>query len=161
MSLEIIPGYDRLEEIRELFSEYTDMLLELDPVFGAYLALQRYDEELQHPELKYALPYGRLLIARFDGALAGCIALRRLDERRCEMKRLYVRDSFRGRGIARALVSTLLSEASAQGYSLMLLDTLPALSSALSLYGSMGFVPVDKYNDSPLDYTIYLGRELK
>ena len=161
MTIEIIQGYNKLEEIRELFSEYTDSLLELDPVFWAYLALQKYDEELLHPELKYALPEGRMMVACFDGALAGCIALRALDNERCEMKRLYVRDSFRGHGIARALVSTLLSEAAAQGYSLMLLDTLPVLSSALSLYSSMGFVPVEKYNNSPLDYTIYLGRSLK
>lgn len=161
MQLEIISGYDRLDDIRELFSEYTDMLLELDPVFGAYLALQKYDEELLHPELKYAPPEARLLLACFDGTLAGCIALRRLDDERCEMKRLYVRERFRGHGIARALVSALLSEAAAQGYSLMLLDTLPALSSALSLYTSMGFLTVEKYNDSPLDYTIYLGRSVK
>ena len=160
MSLEIIPGYEQIDAVRELFNEYTRMLVETDPVFGGYLALQKYDEELLHPELKYALPEGRLYIALEDGHCAGCIALRGLDRRRCEMKRLYIRPQYRGRGIARALVSLLLEQAAQEGYELMLLDTLPALWEAIGLYRSMGFHDADRYNDSPLDYTVYLGKEL-
>ena len=160
MPMEIIPGYGRTDELRELFVEYTDMLVELDPVFKEYLALQKYDDELEHIEKKYARPEGRLYMALFDGAVAGCIALRCIDRRRCEMKRLYVRPQFRGKGIARALVSRLIDEAAGEGYELMLLDSLPVLAAAIELYRSMGFKLVERYNDSPLDYTVFMGREL-
>lgn len=160
MALEILPGYGYLEDIRELFTEYTDMLVRRDPVFKGYLELQKYDDELLHPELKYAQPQGRLFIARLDGESVGCIALRGVDSRRCEMKRLYIRPEHRHRGVARALVARLVEEAGDAGYSQMLLDTLPVLSEAIALYLSMGFTYVERYNDSPLDYTVYMGKDL-
>lgn len=161
MLTEIVPGYGHIERVKELFSEYTRMLVELDPVFRDYLELQKYDDELLHPEKKYAEPRGRLLVALCDGSYAGCIALRELDDRRCEMKRLYVRPEFRGRGIARELIARLIDEAKGEGYELMLLDTLPVLSAATELYRSLGFFFTDRYNDSPLDYTIFMGYALK
>ncbi len=161
MALEIVLGFGYTAEVKKLFSEYTDMLVRLDPVFKAYLELQKYDDELMHPELKYALPKGRLYVALDGDSFAGCIAMRPLDDCRCEMKRLYVRPEYRGRGIARALVSRLIDEAAAEGYSLMLLDTLPVLSAATALYSSMGFYVTERYNDSPLDYTIFMGYTLK
>lgn len=160
MSFEIIDGYERIDEIRRLFTEYTDMLVETDPVFKAYLSLQKYDDELLHPEQKYAKPGGRLYMALEDGRPVGCIALRQIDRTRCEMKRLYVRPEYRGKGYARALVQRLIDEAAAEGYALMLLDTLPVLSAAITLYESIGFYMTERYNDSPLDYTVYMGRDL-
>ena len=161
MTVEIVPGFGCIDEVKKLFSEYTDMLVALDPVFKAYLELQKYDDELLHLDKKYGPPKGRLLAALCDGYTAGCIALRPLDDRRCELKRLYVRPEFRGRGVARALLSRLIAEAAGEGYELMLLDTLPVLSAATALYESMGFYPAEKYNDSPLDYTVYMGCSLK
>lgn len=96
MNLTITPAYDVPQEIGELFAEYTGMLLENAPDFRQYLELQNYDDELLHLEAKYGLLDGRLYLARWDGAAAGCIGLRRLDSMRCEMKRLYVRPAFRG-----------------------------------------------------------------
>ena len=97
MELKIIPAYDFPKEIGILFSEYTEMLIAGDPSFQEYLAIQNYDEELEHLDIKYGLPGGRLYIAFYDGKLAGCIGLRKIDERNCEMKRLYVRPAFRGK----------------------------------------------------------------
>ena len=87
--IEIVPAYDRLDDIRVLLSEYTDMLLSMNYEFRIYLELQKYDDESLDPSMKYAMPDGRLYLAMYDGRTAGCIALHRLDETSCEMKRLY------------------------------------------------------------------------
>ena len=96
MRLELLPGYDRPAEILSLFTEYTRMLVSHDPSFQIYLDIQHYEDEIRDLEAKYGRPEGRLYLALWDGEAAGCIALRKLDEERCEMKRLYVRPAFRG-----------------------------------------------------------------
>lgn len=160
MGLEIAYAYEEPEEIRALFQEYTALLLEKEPAFRQYLDLQHYDRETAHPEDKYGLPEGRLYLARWDGAAAGCGALRKLDGGCCELKRLYVRPAFRGHRIGEALLERLIVDACAIGYRHMLLDTLPALDSALRLYRRFGFHDIPRYNDSPLASTIYLGLDL-
>lgn len=160
MSLELAYAYEEPEEIRALFQEYTALLLEKEPAFQQYLDLQHYDRETARPEDKYGLPEGRLYLARWDGAAAGCGALRKLDGGRCELKRLYVRPAFRGHRIGEALLERLIGDARAIGYRHMLLDTLPALDSALRLYRRFGFHEIPRYNDSPLASTIYLGLDL-
>lgn len=160
MGLEITYAYEEPEEIRSLFREYTELLLAKEPAFRQYLDLQHYDEETAHPERKYGLPEGRLYLARWDGAAAGCGALRRLDDTRCELKRLYVRPAFRGRRIGEALLRRLLEDARSTGCRSVLLDTLPSLDRALRLYRRFGFRDTPRYNDSPLDSTVYLRLEL-
>ncbi len=160
MSLELTNACREPEEVRPLFREYTDMILENVPSFRAYLDLQHYDDELACLERKYGPPEGRLYLARWDGEAAGCAGLRKLDENRCELKRLYVRPAFRGRQIGEALLRRLIEDARAIGYRQMLLDTLPFMGSALGLYRRFGFHPISRYNDSPLDSTIYLGLDL-
>ena len=76
------------------------MLVDTDPSFQIYLDIQHYDEEKEDPTVKYALPDGRLHLALWDGEVAGCIALRKLSDDKAELKRLYVRPSFRGHHIA-------------------------------------------------------------
>ena len=85
----IEPAYNALSDVRALFEAYTAMLVTHDPAFQIYLDIQHYADELRAPAAKYAPPDGRLYLARVDGRAAGCIALRRLDGERCEMKRLY------------------------------------------------------------------------
>ena len=156
MSIEIVSAYDHLTEIRELFREYTDMLVAEDPSFQEYLNIQHYDSELDHPADKYGLPWGRLLLALYSGAPAGCIALRRIDAQSCEMKRLYVRPEFRGKGIGSLLVQRIISDARAIGYRRMLLDTLPFLERAIQMYRDAGFREIPIYNDSPMSSAIYM-----
>lgn len=160
METKLLLAYDRPAEIGALFSEYTRMLVTQDPTFAAYLNLQNYDEELRHLEGKYGLPDGRLYLALQDGAPAGCIALRKLDAERCELKRLYVRPAFRGRGLARLLTEQIIRDARAIGYRRILLDTLPFLENAIHLYRSLGFTDAPRYNDSPLDTTLFLQLDL-
>ena len=90
MSVELVPAFPYPEEVAVLFGEYTDMLVEGDPAFKAYLDLQNYDDELLHLEHKYGPPGGRLYLARENGAAIGCIGLRRIDDENCELNRLYV-----------------------------------------------------------------------
>ncbi|MFR6425050.1 MAG: GNAT family N-acetyltransferase [Oscillospiraceae bacterium] len=89
-------AYDTPETIRELFTEYTRMLVENEPAFQTYLDLQDYAAELADLTKKYGLPHGRLYIAWCDDRPVGCIGLRRLDDETCELKRLYVRPAYRG-----------------------------------------------------------------
>ena len=111
----------------------------IDPAFSLYLDIQHYDDEALDPAAKYSLPKGRLYLALHDGKTAGCIALRPLSDDRCELKRLYVRPQFRGKGIARMLCERILEEAEKTGYREIYLDTLPELSDAIRLYEKLGF----------------------
>ena len=157
----LIPAYDHKEEIRELFGMYTDMLVQGDPKFRKFLEIQRYDDELENPEEKYGMPGGRLYLAYMDGEIAGCIALRKIDDKLCELKRLYVKQEFRGRHIAKQLVKVIIDDAEKIGYDKLLLDTLPFLTTALKMYKELGFYETERYNDSPLDTSIYLALDLK
>ncbi len=153
----IISAYDRIEDIRSLFSEYTDMLVSINPEFHLYLEIQHYDDEKENPSLKYALPDGRLYLDISDDGIArGCIALRKLSDGKGEVKRLYVRPEYRGNGIATALVERIIEDARDIGYKELYLDTLPELESAVKLYKSFGFEETGQYNDSPVDKTIFM-----
>lgn len=154
--VEIVDGLEHRSKVISLFDEYTRMLVSLDPSFRLYLDIQHYEDEIRDLEGKYAPPYGRLYLLLVDGKAAGCIALRRLDEWRCELKRLYVRPQYRGRWYSRLLLDRIVSDARAIGYTLMLLDSLPELGSALSLYHSYGFVETGCYNDSPVENTVFM-----
>lgn len=98
--------------------------------------------------------------AYYEGELAGCIGLRKIDETNCEMKRLYVRPQFRGKHIGEYLVRRIIEEAKIIGYSYMLLDTLPFLQSAIHMYKKYGFYEISGYNDSPMDTSIYMKLDL-
>jgi ribosomal protein S18 acetylase RimI-like enzyme len=160
MKIEIKSGFGDEDNIIALFGEYTAMLEETRSDVRAYLELQNYEHERLHLHEKYGAPAGRLLIAYSDGAVAGCIALRKLSETECEMKRLYVRPSFQRQGVATALVWRLLTEAREIGYRFMLLDTLPELAPALALYEKLGFYQIAAYNDSPVAGTVFLRLDL-
>ena len=158
--MKFVNGLEYPEEIGELFREYTDMLVANDPSFAHYLDLQNYDEELRHLEGKYGPPRGALILAVEDGQAVGCIALKEMDEERCELKRLYVRPAFRGRGLGRTLTDMIVARARAAGYREMLLDTLPFLQSAQRIYRAAGFREIERYNDSPMDDATYMKLEL-
>ena len=160
VSLELLPGYDHPAAILSLFTEYTQMLVSHDPSFQIYLDIQHYEDEIRDLKAKYGQPEGRLYLALWEGEAAGCIALRKLDEQHCEMKRLYVRPAFRGNRIGDALVDRILQDARAIGYRHMLLDTLPFLESAIYIYQKRGFYEIPCYNDSPVETTIFMQYDL-
>ena len=160
MSIKILRAYDFPEEIKLLFSEYTDILIEGDPSFKEYLEIQNYDDELKHLEKKYGLPYGRLYLVYYNNEVAGCIGLKKIDKKNCEMKRLYVRPKFRGKQIGEQLIEKIIKAAKEIGYSYMLLDTLPFLKGAIYLYKKYGFYEIASYNNSPMDTSIYMKLDL-
>ena len=133
-----------------LFQEYAAGL-------GISLCFQNFDHELANLPGDYAPPSGRLLIARVGGEVAGCIALRKLNYDICEMKRLYLRPKFRGKGLGGKLVGAILSEAKQIGYSRMRLDTLPGrMDKAIDLYRSIGFKEIAPYYDNPSADVLYM-----
>lgn len=130
--------------VRELFEEYAASL-------GFDLCFQSFDKELAGLPGNYSLPNGRLWLAVADEGLAGCIALRKLDDETCEMKRLYVRPAFRGTGLGRTLTEKLIEAARQQDYKQMRLDTIPGkMDSAIVLYRSLGFKEIEPYYLNPV-----------
>jgi len=100
---------EQIEEARTLFREYERWL-------GLDICFQNFEEELQNLPGKYAAPDGRLFLAAVDEKIAGCIALRKIEENICEMKRLFVRKEFRGHGLGDKLIKKLISQAQEIGY---------------------------------------------
>lgn len=146
---------DQIEETRKLFREYEKWL-------GLDLCFQGFEEELSCLPKKYAKPDGRLYLVLVNAKTAGCIALRKLERNVCEMKRLYVRDEFRGLGLGKKLVEKLIGEARLIGYEKMRLDTLPdKMSKAMKLYKSHGFAEIPSYYDNPYKETLFLELNLK
>ncbi len=160
MNIEIVLAYKHTQEINNLFSEYTDMLITNERLFQNYLDIQHYDDEINHLEEKYGMPYGRLYLAWCNGEAAGCIGLKKIDELNCEMKRLYVRPQFREKNIGKLLVQKIIIDAKQIGYSSILLDTLPFLGQAIHLYEKFGFYTIDCYNNSPMSTSIYMRLDL-
>lgn len=145
---------DQIETARQLFREYEAWL-------GMDLCFQGFEDELRHLPGKYSEPDGRLLLASVDDKTAGCIALRSLGDGVCEMKRLFVRDGFRGHGLGLALVEKVISEARAAGYSKMRLDTFPPkMGKAVKLYESHGFREIAPYYDNPHAGVLFLELDL-
>lgn len=151
MNVEIKTAYDNLDEIRVLFKEYTDILVEGDEDFKAYLEVQKYDDELLDPMKKYGMPDGRLYIVYCDGEVAGCGAFRKLDDESCEIKRVYVREAYRDCHVGSAILKRIMHDAKEAGYKHILLDTLTFLKRAIEMYKNYGFYFIEQYNDSPMD----------
>lgn len=143
--------------VREIFQDYGRSL-------GFDLCFQNFDGELAALPGDYALPRGNLLLARIDGKVAGCCALRPLDTvdypNACEMKRLYVRPAYRGLRLGRLLAEAVMDSARMAGYDCILLDTLDDMEAARALYVELGFEEVPPYYHNPIAGAHYLKAEL-
>ena len=124
------------------------------------ICFQNPDDEIGGLPGKYARPGGLVLVAREGDTPAGVIAYRMFEPGVCEMKRLYVRPEFRGRGLARELANELIEDARTRGYRTMLLDTLASMREARALYRDLGFAPVEPYYDNPLPGVMYMALDL-
>jgi ribosomal protein S18 acetylase RimI-like enzyme len=146
-----------LAAIRSIFREYANGL-------GVDLCFQQFDEELASLPGEYSAPRGALFLATVDGRTAGCVALRPLDNadypNAAEMKRLYVRKSFRGLGLGRQLAEAALDAARQAGYASVLLDTLDDMEAARALYAELGFEEIPPYYHNPIAGAHYLKADL-
>ena len=144
----------QIAQARELFLEYGKSL-------GFNLCFQSFDQELAGLPGDYAPPDGRLLLAQYGSALAGCVALHKLELQVCEMKRLYLRPQFRGKGAGRVLAETIIWEARGIGYRRMRLDTVePLMRDAVAMYRRLGFTEIAAYRPNPIPGAIYMELEL-
>ncbi len=140
---------DHFGKAHALFEEYAALL-------GIDLSFQRFDEELSNLATVYSPPNGSLLLAFYQDQTSACVALRKLEEGICEMKRLYVKPQFRNLRIGRALAKGIIDEARSLGYNRMRLDTLPSMAWAQALYRSLGFHEIAPYRFNPVDGTVFM-----
>jgi putative acetyltransferase len=144
----------QVAQARELFLEYAQSL-------GVNLCFQNFEQELAGLPGHYAPPDGCLLLAEYEGQLAGCAALHKWEAGICEMKRLYLRPSFRGKGLGRALAETIIVEARNLGYRRMRLDTIePIMRDAVEMYRKLGFREIAPYRPNPIAGAMYMELQL-
>lgn len=158
----VVPGFviqqadsiAQIARIRELFLEYAQSL-------GFSLCFQSFDQELAGLPGDYAPPDGRLLLMEYSSQPAGCVALHKLEAGICEMKRLYVRPDFRGKGLGRVLAERILNEARDIGYDLLRLDTVePVMKNAVAMYRLLGFREIAAYRANPIEGALYMELDL-
>jgi ribosomal protein S18 acetylase RimI-like enzyme len=149
MDLVNVSTEEHLKIARELFEEYAASL-------NFEICFQGFAAELAQLPGYYAPPSGRLLLAFHNGRAAGCVALRRLEDGACEMKRLYVRPEFRGSGIGNALAEAVVCQAREAGYKIMRLDTVSSMHKAQSIYESLGFIDTKPYCINPPEGVRYM-----
>jgi putative acetyltransferase len=142
-----------IEMVRDLWREYWES-------FGLPMDFQGFGEELRGLPGVYGADGGVLLLARYQDEPAGTIALRRLDATAGEVKRLFLRPKYRGRGLGRRLLEAVMERGAAMGYEILYADTLPSMTDALSLYQRAGFERIEAYSSDPTPGAIYMKREL-
>jgi|SRR5579864_812923 len=145
----------QIAQVRELFLEYAKSL-------GFSLCFQNFDKELAGLPGDYSPPDGRLVLAEYESQLAGCVALHKLEPGICEMKRLYLRPKFRGKGLGRLLAEHIMAEARQIGYERIRLDTVePKMKDAVALYHKLGFREIPPYRPNPMAGTMYMELSLR
>jgi putative acetyltransferase len=145
---------NQIAVVRELFLEYAQSL-------GFSLCFQNFDQELANLPGDYAPPEGCLLLAMQDGQPAGCVALHKLDDEYCEMKRLYVRPQFRGHGLGLTLAERVIADARQIGYKYLRLDTVePVMQAAVAMYRRLGFREIAPYRPNPIEGALYMELQL-
>jgi ribosomal protein S18 acetylase RimI-like enzyme len=143
-----------IEKTKELIREYAQSL-EFD------LDFQDFDKEMENFPGQYAFPQGCLYIATDENQPIGCVALRDLGQGICEMKRLYVKPSFRGQKVGRLLAEVVIKAARDMGYDHMRLDTIPSMKRANMLYNALGFKQISSYRFNPLENATFFELNLK
>lgn len=155
--LVIVSNPALLDATRGILREYANSL-------GIDLCFQHFEEELADLPGDYASPRGALWLVKIGDAVAGCCGLRPLDTvdypNACEMKRLYVRPSFRGLGLGRLLADAVMDSARMAAYDCILLDTLDDMESARTLYEELGFREIPPYYHNPIAGAHYLKADL-
>jgi ribosomal protein S18 acetylase RimI-like enzyme len=150
MKLKQAKSEEEVQQVRRLFQEYAAWL-------GFSLCFQNFDKELAELPGDYAPPDGRLLLARENDEVGGCVALRKIGDGIGEMKRLFVRPEFRGKGLGRTLTEKIIEAARDLGYQRLRLDTLPGrMDQAIAMYRSLGFKDIERYYNDPYEAAAFM-----
>ena len=145
-----------IAETQEDYSEARVLLREYEAESEVDLCFQGFEEEVETLERAYGPPGGRFLILRSGEQTAGCVALEDSGGKICEMKRLYVRPEFRGKGLGRKCAEEVVQIAREMGYAALRLHTLPAMRAAVALYRSMGFTEIAPYDETPVEGVLFM-----
>ncbi len=155
LQTELVSSPEQIAAIRELFLEYAKSL-------GFSLCFQNFDQELANLPGDYASPAGRLWLVTYNGESAGCVALHKIASDICEMKRLYIRPQFRGKGLGRDLAEKVISAAREIGYKKLRLDTVePVMTAAVAMYRKLGFREIPPYRPNPMPGALYMELDLR
>ncbi|MGL5436979.1 MAG: GNAT family N-acetyltransferase [Lachnospiraceae bacterium] len=160
MKVKLVLAYDKHHEVKELFQEYMEMIIQQSEDGRLCLEAQNYDHEVLELQTKYGMPDGRLYLAYFGEDVVGCVALKRNDEDYCELKRLYIKPGYRGNKFGTVLIDRIIADARKIGYKYMQLDTFPVMESAIRLYRRYGFYDIERYNDNPALTAVYMQLDL-
>lgn len=150
----LVETEEQLAYAKELFKEYANSL-------GFDLSFQDFEEEFASLPGDYTPPDGRLFLALENNEIIGCVGLRKFTSSICEMKRMYVREKYRGKGIGRKLAIAVIDAAKKIGYQEMRLDTVPWMTEAIALYLSIGFIEIKPYRYNPIPGSRYFSLDLK
>ena len=139
---------------KSLFLEYASEL-------NIDLSFQDFNDEINNLKVQYSPPGGILLIGYTHNHYpVGCFGIRRLDAFYCELKRMYLKNEFRGRGIGDQMILLAIDQSTRLNYHYIRLDTLPSMTAAISLYGKYGFYEIPPYRFNPIEGSIYLEKKL-
>ncbi|MGD1149349.1 MAG: GNAT family N-acetyltransferase [Thermoanaerobaculaceae bacterium] len=148
--IRFVDGTEAVSDARLLFKECCASS------FGFDLSFQDFARELAELPGEYVSPAGALLVAFCDGQPGGCVAMRPLGTGVCEMKRLYVRHTWRGKGVGRRLVGAVVEIVRGSGHEVMRVNALPWMREAIASYRSLGFEPIAPYRRNPIVGTQFL-----
>ncbi len=150
----LVKTQEEYSKAKELFTEYAaDINIDL--------SFQKFDNELLQIEKMYGAPEGGIILCKDDAQFIGCIAIRKFEEKICELKRMYVNPEFRGKGIGKQLLEKILELAKNYNYLLIRLDTLNYMTPAINLYKEKGFYEVKPYYHNPNATAVFFERILK
>lgn len=142
-----------MAQAKALFQAYADTL-DFD------LTFQGFPQEVSGLPGPYAPPHGAILLAYENSQALGCVALKPLEPKICEMKRLFVRPDVRRKNLGKKLAEAIIQLAKSMGYERMRLDTMPQFTEAISLYRALGFRPIKAYCHNPFEGALYFERLL-
>ena len=154
MDLKEVKSHKEYKAAISLFKEYVSQI-------NVDLSFQNFDKEIKEIKSQYSRPHGAIFIAYDFGKVPiGCSGLRRFEDSICELKRMYLKKEFRGRGIGKRLLIKSIEVGKELGYEKMRLDTLPSMESAIRLYKKIGFYEIKAYRFNPVEGTKYFEIQL-
>jgi putative acetyltransferase len=142
------------------FTAAKNLFIAYQQFLNVDLCFQSFNEELNNLQAMYSAPTGSLLLAVHNNNYIGCVAVRKMNNTDCEMKRLYLLDEYKGLGIGKQLVNAIMQKAAQLGYKTIKLDTLPKLDKAIDIYKKIGFKETTAYYNNPTSGVVYMQASL-